>query len=81
MDGNERFELIVVDDESLKTLCKYGAFIVPFGRCKKIRKKYFKFKDWNFQGKGLAICHPEGATNSPKDLRIAQNCSCTVRFF
>uniref|UniRef100_A0A914H2M9 Methyltransferase type 11 domain-containing protein n=1 Tax=Globodera rostochiensis TaxID=31243 RepID=A0A914H2M9_GLORO len=32
LDGAERYELIVVDDKELKTMCKYGAFVVPFGR-------------------------------------------------
>ena len=30
--GQERYELIIVDASEVKTLCKYGVFIVPFGR-------------------------------------------------
>ncbi|KAL3112834.1 hypothetical protein niasHT_019160 [Heterodera trifolii] len=32
LDGTERYELFVVDDQQLKTMCSYGAFIVPLGR-------------------------------------------------
>ena len=31
-DGDERYELFIVDDLSLKSLCKYAVFIVPSGR-------------------------------------------------
>jgi hypothetical protein len=59
-DGHERYELTIVDDQSLKTLCTYGAFIIPFGRFT-IYNKYKNSNKLNISEKEIGYLGPQRA--------------------